>query len=316
MSKIDAKEECRRPKEVQRSLRHWLEYMIYRITRAAFSTFSEELAVRLGAGIGWLAGVVVRIRRDEVDKNLARAFPGRTQAWRSEVARRSYMHFGREAAVFFRMSGWSTEEISARVQMLGFTPLREAADQDRGVVLLTAHLGNWEMAGASIVASGIPIEVVGKGMTNRRVGADLVEIREQLGMRVIDVADASKDVLRSLRSGRTVALLGDQNAARGRVFVRFFGREASTSRGPAIFALRRDVPVFVGFAIRQPGWDQSYVIEACQLDFERTGDLEADTRSMLTAYHRALERAIVSAPDQYFWQHKRWKTRPPGEDAA
>ena len=71
----------------------------------------------------------------------------------------------------------------------------------------------------------------------------------------------------------------------------------------------------VGFAIRRPGWAQRYVLEAHRLDFERTGDLEIDTRTMLTAYHGILEEAIVSAPDQYFWQHKRWKTRPPEESA-
>jgi KDO2-lipid IV(A) lauroyltransferase len=74
--------------------------------------------------------------------------------------------------------------------------------------------------------------------------------------------------------------------------------------------------VFVGFAIRQPGWVQRYTLEVRRLDFERTGDLESDTRAMLTAYHRILEEAIVTAPDQYFWQHKRWKTRPPGESGA
>ncbi|MDC0160360.1 hypothetical protein OAJ07_02800 [Gemmatimonadales bacterium] len=316
MSEVESLEEGRRYADVLRSLRHRFEYAVYRITRAVLITLPEELSLRLGSSIGWFAGVVVRIRREDVDKNLARAFPGRTRAWRQEVARRSYMHFGREAAFLFRMSGWSMEDVSARVQMLGFAPLLEASERNRGVLLLTAHLGNWEMAGASIVASGIPIDVVGKRMSNRRFGVDVFETRKRAGMRMIDVAEASKDVLRSLGSGRIVALLGDQNASSGGLFVRFFGVEASTSRGPAIFALRRDVPVFVGFAIRRPGHGQRYVIEALQLDFKRTGDLEVDTRSMLTAYHRILERAIISAPDQYFWQHKRWKTRPPEEGVA
>ena len=302
--------------DLRRSLRHLFEREVYRIIRAALIALPEDLSLRIGSSIGWLAGVVFRIRRDEVDNNLERAFPGRTQVWRSEISRRSYMHFGREAAFFFRMSRWSSEEILARVQMVGFAPLRDASERDRGVVLLTAHLGNWEVAGASIVASGIPIDVVGKRMTNRGLGKDIFEMRERVGMRMIDVADAPKAVLRSLGSGRLVALLGDQNAGRSGVFVRFFGLEASTSRGSAIFALRRDVPIFVGFAIRQPGRAQRYVIEAFQLDFERTGDFEVDTRSILAAYHRILEKAIISAPDQYFWHHKRWKTRPPGEDTT
>lgn len=302
--------------EVRPSARHRLEYAGFTFARFALGIVPEGWAVRLAAGFGWLAGVLVRLRRADVEAHLALAFPDESPAWRRRVARRSYMHLGREAVMLFRLPRWSPEEIVSRVDFRGLEWLREAAAGDRGVMLLTAHLGNWEIAGACIAASGLPIDVVGKGMANRRFEADLFATRERLGMRVIEMADAPRGVLRSLGRGRLAALLGDQNAHRNGVFIPFFGRDAATPRGPAVFALRGDVPVFVGFAIRQPGWAQRYTVDARRLDFERTGDVEADTRAMLTAYHAILEEAIVSAPDQYFWQHKRWKTRPPEESAS
>lgn len=297
-------------------LRHRIEYAGYRAARAVLGVLPEALAVRLAAGVGWVAGVVFRIRRRDVDEHLRIAFPHRDAPWRRRVARQSYVHLAREAVVTFRMHRWSAAEVRRRVRLIGFEGVTEAFEEDGGVVLLTAHLGNWEIAGACIAAAGLPIDVVGKGMANRRFERDLFATRERLGMRVIEMGDAPRGVLRSLRDGRLAALLGDQNARHNGIFLPFFGREASTPRGPAIFALRREAPVFVGFAIRDPGWGQHYTVEARRLTFERTGQLEHDTRALLLAYHAILEEAIVSAPEQYFWHHRRWKTRPPVEPGA
>jgi len=298
------------------TLRHGVEYSAFRLVRAMWGIFPEAIAVRLGALTGWLAGSVLRIRRSEVDEHLEFVFPGETPAWRSKVARGSYMHLGREAALLFRMGAWNAERVADRVRFIDFDMVWEAVDGEAGVVVLTGHLGNWEMAGAGMAALGLPLDVVGKGMANRRFEEDLFETREKLGLRMIEMSDAPKGVLRSLRRGRVAALLGDQNAHRNGVFLPFFGRLAATSRGPALFALRTDAPVFVGFSIREPGWAQRYTLVAKRLEFDRTGDMEVDVTSLLTAFHGMLESAIRSAPEQYFWQHRRWKTRPPEEQPS
>jgi KDO2-lipid IV(A) lauroyltransferase len=276
----------------------------------------EGSAVRAGAIAGWLAGVVLRVRRRDVDRHLALAFPDGSSAWRGRVARGSYVHLGREAAVLVRMPRWTPEHLIERVRFVGLEGVREAADQGTGVVLLTGHLGNWEIAGASLAALGFPLDVVGKGMANRRFERDLFRLRERLGMRVIEMSDAPKGVLRSLGRGRVAALLADQNAHKHGVFVPFFGRPAATPRGVALFALRTGVPVFVGFAIRNGGWSQTYTVEVRRLPHVATGVLEDDVQGFLLAYHRLLEYAIRIAPDQYFWQHRRWKTRPRDPSAS
>lgn len=272
--------------------------------------------MRLGALAGWLAGTVLRIRRHEVDEHLALAFPDESPAWRRRTARRSYAHLGREAAILARMPSWTPERLESRIRFVDLEQVRAAADQEQGVVVLTAHLGNWEVAGAGLAALGFPLDVVGKGMANRRFERDLFALRERLGMRVIEMSEAPKGVLRSLGRGRVTALLGDQNAHKHGIFLPFFGREAATPRGPALFALRTGAPVFVGFALRDSGWSQTYTIVVHRLEHEVTGDTEEDMRSLLSAYHRLLEEAIRAAPEQYFWQHKRWKTRPVGEEGA
>lgn len=269
--------------------------------------------VRAGALLGLVAASVLRIRRTDVDRHLAVAFPDCSQAWRCRVARACYVHLGREATVLFRMPTWGAERVLERVTFSGLDELKRAAGAGGGAIIVTGHLGNWEMAGAALAASGVDLDAVARRMANRRFEADLFEVRQQLGMGLIERDEALKGVLRSLRRGRVVAILGDQNASDGAVFVPFFGRLAATARGPALFALRTGAPVFFGAVVREGGWKQRYTVELRRLEVHHTGDVEADVRNLTVEYTRQLERAIREAPEQYFWHHRRWKTRPPEE---
>jgi KDO2-lipid IV(A) lauroyltransferase len=203
-------------------------------------------------------------------------------------------------------SRWSPDEIRARSRMVDFESFRDAAGAG-GVVLLTGHLGNWEMGGAAIAAHGVPLDVIGKGMSNRLFERDLFDMRGHLGMRVIPMGEAAREAPRALAAGRVVAVLGDQQAHRGGVIAPFFGRPASTARGPALFAMRSGCPVFVAFCIADPGPTARYTLTFQPLSYASSGDVEADVSAFVRAYGRALEAAIRSSPEQYFWQHRRWK---------
>jgi KDO2-lipid IV(A) lauroyltransferase len=132
-------------------------------------------------------------------------------------------------------------------------------------------------------------------------------------MRVIERKEAPKKVLRALRSGGAVGIVGDQNVRRGGVFVDFFGKPAATARGTALFALRTGAPIFLGMATRLPGFPQRYRVTFEPVDFVPTGDMEQDVLRLTEAHTKHLEEHVRRAPEQYFWQHRRWKTRPPGE---
>jgi len=235
------------------------------------------------------------------------------------VARASYRHLAREAVVLFRLGGWSTERLVARTEVRGLEQLRRALVEHGGAIVLTGHLGNWEIAGAAVAARGVPVDVVAKGMANRRFERALFAARARLGVRVVEMSEAPREVLRSLRGGRVVAIAGDQNAHRSGVFVPFFGAPAATARGAAVFALRTGVPVFMGFGSRLPGRVARYEVDLLPLHHEAQGEAEQDVAAFLAAYMRAVEEAVRAAPEQYLWQHKRWKTRPseePGSTAS
>jgi KDO2-lipid IV(A) lauroyltransferase len=300
----------------RRTPRHRLEGLLFRLLVAKWSILPESLALKAGEAVGWLAGSLLRVRRRDVERHLAWAFPDRSPSWRRAVARASYRHLGREAVVLFRRGGWSRERILERTAVVGFEAFREDAEAGHGVILLTGHLGNWEIGGAGIAARGIPLDVVGKGMADRRFEEHLFETRARLGMRVVEMGEAPREALRSLAEGRVVALLGDQNAHRGGIFVPFFGRQAATVRGPALLAARTGARVWVGFATRDPGPEQRYTLRFQPLPFEPTGVPEEEAVALMGAYGAELEEAVKAAPEQYFWQHRRWKRRPPEEPGS
>ncbi len=275
------------------------------------SLLPEAVALRLGEGLGWVAGAVIGIRRDVIDANLRRAFPEHSLRWRKGVARRCHRHFGREAVATIRLSRSGAQVITNRTEVLGFSDLSQAYADGGGGIVVTGHMGNWEIGGAALASRGIPLDVVVRGQRNRLFDDDLTETRRALGMRVIPQAKARSGVLRSLREGRVVALVADQDAGGSGLFVDFMGHAASTARGPALFALRTGAPLFLGVIVREAGFPQRYTVHLDRVEVVATGDRDEDVRATVAAYTEKLAARIREHPEQYFWHHRRWKSTPP-----
>lgn len=287
--------------------------MAYRVVVGALRLAPERMALLFGEGLGWVAGVLFRVRRRTVEEHLQKAFPGQEAKWRRSVARASFRHLGRESVATFRLGCMDADEIRGRTEVVGFEAFKEAAAEGKGVIVVTGHLGNWEIGGASVATRGIPMDVVAQRQRNPLFDADLNANRNRLGMTVIERREAPRGVLRALRKGRVVGIVGDQNVRSGGAFVEFFGRPASTARGTALFALRTGSPLFLGIAKRMPGIPQRYRVTFERIDFTPSGEMERDVHRLTEAHTRHLERKVKETPEQYFWQHRRWKTRPPVE---
>ena len=277
-------------------------------------SLSPNARDRIGMRLGAAADRVFHVRRDLVDANLHRAFPELDDAARERIARESYRHIGREALSIVALGAAGADEIRARTRVVGWERLKEAVDRGRGVVMATAHMGNWELGGASMAVRGIPTDAVVQRQRNPLVDREIAAVREALGVHQIDRRRAPKQVLRSLRAGRLIGFVADQNAGRHGVFVPFFGTPASTHRGAALFAIRAEAPLFFGVAVRQP--DGTYVCHAHPIDEDRGGTLDEAVTRLTAAFTRRLEDEIRAAPEQYFWLHNRWKTRPPADPAG
>jgi KDO2-lipid IV(A) lauroyltransferase len=294
-------------------LRHRLEYAGFRALRGVLGALPEPVALGIGELMGWLAGALLRIRVRTVHDNLALVFTDRDPGWRRRVARASYRHLGREGAATFRLGAASPERIREATEVEGLEPLRRALAAGRGAVVVTGHLGNWEIGGAAVAVRGVPVDAVALVQANLLFDRELARTRDRLGMRVIARGAAAREVLRTLRAGRVAALVADQNDRGGGLFVDFLGVPAATFRGPALFALRTGAPLFLGVALRRSRHPQRYRIVLEEVRIEPSGELERDVERLTAAHAEALARWVRVAPDQYFWQHKRWKTRPADE---
>jgi len=293
-------------------LGHRIQYAAFRVMRGFLAALPRSVALGLGELVGWVVAVVFRVRRKVVDDNLRQAFPSESAAWRARVARNSYRHLVRESVVTFLMEDADREEIlgSVRTDPRVLEALRRDLEAGNGLIFVTGHLGNWEMGGAWLAAQGIPLDAVVQVQRNRRFDEDLRAVREGLGMRVVPKQDAPRGILRALRAGRAAGLVADQNVAVGGIFVEFFGRSAATARGPAVFSLRSGAPLWLGAAIRTPVGETPYHLRLERVEVPATGDLEADVLTLTETYMARLESWIRDIPGQYFWHHKRWKTRP------
>ena len=194
------------------------------------------------------------------------------------------------------------------VQIIGPVIDVEFADEHLPAIYNAVHIKD---DGAE---TGVPLDIIVQRQRNPLFDSDLNRNRTRLGLGLIMRGDAPKETLRALRKGRVVGIAGDQNLRRGSVFVDFFGKKAATARGAALFALRSGAPVFHAVSRRLDGSPARYRWSIESVDFTPTGDMERDIFLLTQAHTRHLEREIVRTPDQYLWQHRRWKTRPPGEE--
>ena len=160
---------------------------------------------------------------------------------------------------------------------------------------------------ASVAAQGYPIDAIYQPQRNPLFNNSIVEARERLGLRLIARGGASKEALQRLREGRMVGFVADQNAGRTGVFVPFFGRLASTHRGAALLAVRSGAPLFFAAAIREG--DHYHGITE-EITDSREGPLDQVVERLTASFTACLERLVRKWPEQYFWHHRRWKTRP------
>lgn len=296
------------------TLAHRIEYAALRALVLGMRPLPEGAERGLFRGAAYLAHRVLGIRRELVEEHLRSAFPERSAEWVERTARASYASVAREMLAAVRLSERGPEAVIARTRVEGLDAIREALAGGRGAVLFTGHLGNWEIAGASLAARGIPLDAVFQRQNNPLMDRLISASRERMGIRVIERSRAPKLALRALRDGRAVGFVADQDAKRAGLFVPFFGRPASTHRGPAVLAYRTNAPVLVVTCVRE---QEDYRVRVQRVEVDREGEMDDVVHEITRATTARLEAAIRENPEQYLWLHRRWKTRPePAERSA
>ena len=288
----------------------WAEYSALRAIALVLRPFGWRFASGVGAFVGGLGWWPFGIRADRVVRTIRACFPEFDDAQVRRIAKESYRGLGRVAIESIVLSRSSAETIrGAFVEPEGWELMHRAYEAGKGVVLVSGHLGNWELSAAFIATQRRPVDAIAMHMVNPLSDDFFRRTRERLGITVVFDTEAVRRIPRSLREGRAVGFLSDQ-AGKGlaSTFVPFFGRPARTPRGAAVFALRNEIPMIFILAIRQP--DGRYKNHYEMIEPVRTGDRDHDVDATVMRYTQVLERWVRAYPEQYFWQHRRWKGQP------
>jgi KDO2-lipid IV(A) lauroyltransferase len=291
---------------------HRVQYGALRGVIGLLQRIGMRPARAVGAGLGTLGYRPLKIRREVVERQVRAAFPELPSGEVLRIARASYAHLGRTTTETALLPLYDRERIIDMFEAVeGWSIVEERLARDKGLILVSGHLGNWELGGAYLAARGLPMQVVARYMENPLFDRYLTSTRERIGMTVVHDDEAVRRVPRALRGGNAVAFLIDQGAVGlASTWVPFFRRLAKTPRGPAVFALRLGAPIVFGVALRQPSGQFRLTFEP--IDSTPTGDTEADVDRIVADYTSALERWVRRAPEQYFWHHRRWKHQRPG----
>lgn len=294
------------------TLQHRAELLSMRAMFGTLSKLDWETACSIGEKIGELGYSPLGIRKYVVEKQINAAFPELDQKGVERIARASYRHLGRNAVEAALISSRGPKGVLELVEKTdGWEHIEAATANGSSAIGVAAHHGNWEILGGFLAAKGLAPEVIVRGMDNRLFEDYLNANRAKLGIDVVHDAGAVKHMMQSLRDGRFVCLLADQGVlGLASSFVPFFGRPAKTPRGFAVFALRFGVSAVFMDLLRLPNGKFRAVFEP--IEITPTGDREADIDAMVARYSEILEKWVRQYPEQYFWQHRRWKRQPEG----
>jgi len=265
----------------------------------------------LGRGLGDLVYVVLPGRRRLAMANLAVAFPDMDEAERRRICRGSFRHLGLMFVELCKAQTVRLEQTLAGITVVGLEHLEDAMAKHGRVLVLTAHLGNWELMALGHQLTGFPTTVVVRPLDADWLDVMASRLRQMSGIELVDKRAALRPVLAALSRGRMVAILLDQNASRREgVFVSFFGRPASTSKSMAVLAVRTRTPIVPIFIYRERFGEHRGVIHPSFCG-DGAGDSEQAVAELTQRCTSTIEAAITVAPDQWLWAHNRWRTKPP-----
>jgi KDO2-lipid IV(A) lauroyltransferase len=294
-----------------------VEYALARLVLGSLGILPRPVAIFLGRAFGSIAYRLAGKLRRTGERNLSIAFPDLSDVERRGLLRGCFDSLGRLLGEFSKFSTATPESLRRLIDydQVGLAHVREAEKKRRGVIFLTGHLGPWELLSFGWSALEYPISFLVRPLDNPLIEEMIERARTRFGNRAIDKKNAARESLRVLREGGTLGILSDLNTqTREGVFVPFFGKLACTTAGIATLALKTDAIVIPTCAVWDKERKRYFFHGDPPVELVRTGDRQKDVEINTARFAAAIESLVRRYPDQWLWIHRRWKTRPPGEE--
>ncbi len=304
----------KKKKKAHSPTRDLLVYIVMRLVGLTIQAVPTRISLSFARFLGHGMYLIYERGRTRAHDNLRQAFPDKPQEWIEHTARRSFEHL-----VMLVFDVFNTTRLIRRttwhryIHFENIGPALEHILDGRGVIMVTGHYGNFEVLGYALATFGLSTYSVGRPIDNPYVNKYLYGVRQKQGQTIIDKKGAAQDMQRILASGAALGLVADQNGSKKDIFVDFFGKKAATYKSIGLLAMNYNVPIVVGSARRLDD-DYKFCISISRVITPEQWQDQPDPLHWITQeYTTAIEDFIGIDPEQYWWIHRRWKTRPPEE---
>ncbi|MFG0250059.1 MAG: lysophospholipid acyltransferase family protein [Phycisphaeraceae bacterium JB051] len=291
----------------------WSQYLAIRAVEMTLCMWPQQSNMRFGAQVGRLFNLLDSKNRRRILYNLGFALPELSEQQRMTMSAQvtenlvklfmEILHSPRA----LHPDSWGS---LAMIQAPSIAPAVELLNQRKPVIMVTGHFGNWEIMGTMMALMGYDMDAIARPFDNPLIYDWMVGIREKRGLRLITKWDATDRMIEVLDGGGALAFIADQNAGDRGIFVPFFGKLASSYKSIGLLAIQKNVPIVCGYAMRLND-QMRFELGATDIIYPEDWQSQSDPLYYVTArYMRAIESMVRLAPEQYFWMHRRWKSRP------
>lgn len=297
-----------------KKIKYFFEYLSIRFLAAIVYIFPWKVNFWIGENLGKFFYYFLPYWRKITLKNLFFVYPHLTEIKIKKMAKKIYQNLCMVILEFFQMGKINAGNVDQFVEIEGLKNLEITLKKGKGAILITGHLGNWEIIPFVLKFKKYIVNSIYRPFDNIFLEHWINKIRERNSGKMIPRGKGNKEALRVLKNKGILLLLIDQNSAKHGIFVNFFGKLAATVQGPAVFSLHTNTPVIPLYSIRKaPTKHQIKIFPEIQL--VQTENEEENIRLNTNNFNKIIEGFIKENPLQWLWLHPRWNTRPQGEKA-
>jgi Kdo2-lipid IVA lauroyltransferase/acyltransferase len=279
-----------------------IEYILFIALLKFLKLFPYKMILYIVRKLAVFVGMVIGIRKEVARKQLKRVFPNKSDKEIKALLKDMYYQFGWNACETFFAE---PKDLFKKIEFVGKENMEAALAMNKGVIVATAHLGNFELGGR-FLASMYPLTDVGKTQRNGMFDEFANKLRREANIEMIDMKFAAKTIFQRLKQNYLITLLMDQNAGKRGVLTDFLGFPASTFTGAAKFSIKTKCPIVPAVIIRNTNGTHTLFADKPIIAKEYSAD-EKSAQILTENISKQIEKYILQYPTQWFWVHKRWK---------
>lgn len=282
-----------------------VNYVLYRLGELLALCLPFKVVYFLAGIVSTLQYIFSKTDRISVRENLRVIFPEIENTRLRKYTKSVFIHFGLYLANFFKFKRLCRSYIKKHVVIEGAQYIDNALSAGKGLIIVGAHIGNWELGGITLGLMGYPMNAVALPHKHSAVDLFFNRRRESKGMHVIPIHNAVRGCLEAFSRNEIVALLGDRDFTQGGIVMDFFGRPTLIPKGPAVFSLRNKIPMLCGFMVSEKTGKFRFIFNP-PIQFTPSGEYEKDMRSLTGLYLKQIEDCIRRYPGQWAMFRRFW----------